>query len=375
MSTNDNLHTRTPAGIRDVAALAEVSTGTVSNTINHPERVHPRTRSAVERAIAELGFVPNQQARVLTGASSNVIGLVVLDVESPFYMEAAHAIERAVRESGHVVMLCNSEGEVAREAGLLTMLAAQRVRGVLLAPASSDDESDRYAELPGDLPVVLLDFEGGPGHCSISVDNVAGGRLAVQHLLDLGHSQIAFIGGPAGLRQFAQRARGAREAITEAGLDPETALLEVAVSGIGIPDGRRAVELLLESHVPDAIFCGNDMLAFGAYRGLVDAGYRVPDDVAIVGYDDIDFAKDWVVPLTSVRQPIDGLGSGAAQLLLEHSSRDDAHVHRQVVLQPELVIRRSTGQRTPDGAEPEAGSDTAAGAGGDTAAATGIREH
>src|SRR5690606_17729766 len=135
--------------------------GTVSNTLNHPERVHPRTRMLVQEAIRELGFVPNQQARVLTGAVSNVIGLVVLDVESPFYMETAHALERAVRESEHVVMLCNSEGDLSREDALLTMLAAQRVRGVLLAPATPERHADRYLDLPGELPVVLLDFDGG----------------------------------------------------------------------------------------------------------------------------------------------------------------------------------------------------------------------
>lgn len=348
MSTPDTATSKSPAGIRDVAALAQVSTGTVSNTINRPETVHPRTRAAVEKAIADLGFIPNQQARVLTGASSNVIGLVVLDVESPFYMEAAHVIERAVRESGHVVMLCNSEGDIARESGLLGMLAAQRVRGVLLAPASADDDDDRYKDLPGDLPVVLLDYDGGPEHCSISVDNVTGGRLAVEHLVELGHSRIAVVGGPTGLRQFADRAQGARDAIVAAGLDPEESLIEVSASGIGIQDGRRALELLLEDTVPDAIFCGNDMLAFGVYRGLVDAGYVVPDDVALVGYDDIDFARDWVVPLTSIRQPIEALGNGAAKLLIEHSARDDAHSHRQVVLPPELVVRRSTDLRAPE---------------------------
>ncbi|MGM7698081.1 LacI family DNA-binding transcriptional regulator [Microbacterium sp. A84] len=336
---------RAPVRLRDVARLADVSTGTVSNTINHPERVHPRTRVVVQDAIKQLGFVPNQQARILTGASSNVIGLVVLDVESPFYMEAAHAIERAVRESQHVVMLCNSEGELDRESELLRMLAAQRVRGVLLAPATPDENADRYLKTPSDLPVVLLDFEGGDALCSVSVDNVAGGRLAVQHLLDLGHKRIAFIGGAPNLRQFTQRALGARAAMRDAGLDPNEYLIEVSVSGLGIRDGQSAVDLLLENGMPEAIFCGNDMLAFGAYRGLVDAGYRVPDDIALVGYDDIDFAKDWVVPLTSIRQPIDELGHLAAQLLIEHSANDEHHVHRQVILPPELVVRRSTDRR------------------------------
>ncbi|HTN54718.1 MAG TPA: LacI family DNA-binding transcriptional regulator [Microbacterium sp.] len=334
-----------PVRLRDVALLADVSTGTVSNTINHPERVHPRTRVRVQQAIESLGFVPNQQARVLTGASSAVIGLVVLDVESPFYMEAAHAIERAVRESEHVVMLCNSEGELERESQLLRMLAAQRVRGVLLAPATPDAHADRYRRLPQNLPVVLLDFDGGADQCSVSVDNVAGGRLAIQHLLGLGHERITYIGGALNLRQFAQRSLGAREAMREAGLDPKEHLTEISVSGLGIRDGERAVELLLAGGVPDAIFCGNDMLAFGVYRGLVDAGYRVPEDIALVGYDDIDFAKDWVVPLTSIRQPIEDLGLLAAQLLLEHSAQDEQHVHRQLVLPPELVVRRSSGRR------------------------------
>ncbi|MCR2792298.1 LacI family transcriptional regulator [Microbacterium sp. zg.Y625] len=337
-----------PVRLRDVAERAAVSTGTVSNTINHPERVHPRTRAVVLDAIEALGFVPNQQARVLTGAASNIIGLVVLDVESPFYMETAHAIERAVRESGHVVMLCNSEGEPVRESELLTMLAAQRVRGVLLAPAAAEIGATWHRRLPQNLPVVLLDFPGGPKQCSVAVDNVAGGRLGVRHLLDLGHERIAFVGGSPSLRQFAQRSSGAREELAAAGLDPRRALVEVSTSGLGIRDGQRAVELLLQSDLPDAIFCGNDMLAFGVYRGLAAAGIRVPEDIALVGYDDIDFAKDWIVPLTSVRQPIDELGRRAAQLLIEHSSRDEAHEHRQLTLQPELVVRRSSDRRATD---------------------------
>ena len=333
---------RSSVSIRDVAALAGVSVGTVSNTINHPEMVRKRTRETVERAIAELGFVPNQQARVLTGASSQVIGLVVLDIMSPFFMEAASAVERVANEAGHVMILCDSENATDRQERLLTMLAAQRVRGVLLTPASAD--APLVSEWVGDrrLPVVYLDYLDSADSCSVSVDHVSGARLAVRHLLKLGHEQVAFVGGPTLLHQFAQRSRGAREALAEAGLDPATALVEESVAAIGIRDGMLAAERLLERGLPSAVFCGNDMLAFGVYRRLAQAGVRVPEDVALVGYDDITFAADWVVPLTSVRQPIYELGYRAANLLLEHSSGDPEHIHQQVVLSPALIVRASS---------------------------------
>ncbi|ROR72443.1 LacI family DNA-binding transcriptional regulator [Bogoriella caseilytica] len=331
--------------LRDVAERAGVSAGTVSNTLNHPDRVHARTQALVKEAIEALGYVPNQQARMLTGAASKVMGLVVLDVESPFYMETAQAIERSFRESGHFLMLCNSESDLDREAELLRMLAAQRVRGVLLAPATADADPHQYLDIARDLPVVLLDFDGGDTHCSVAVDNVDGGRLAARHLLRAGHRKLAFIGGPAQIRQFTERAAGARAELIDAGLDPEVHLVEIAASGIGIQDGHAAAEELLAVDPPEGVLCGNDMLAFGAYRAMTAAGLRIPQDVSIVGYDDINVAKDWIVPMTTVRQPIDELGRIAARLILEDSSDDAGHVHRHVRLRPELVIRRSTAAR------------------------------
>lgn len=332
-----------PASIKDVAALAGVSIGTVSNTVNHPELVHRRTREAVERAIRELRFVPNQQARVLTGVSSQVIGLVVLDVVSPFFMEIARSVERAASEADHVVILCNSDNSPDKEEKLLRMLAAQRVRGVLLTSARVSGGMDPEWLRSLRLPVVFLDYEFSSDDCSVAVDDVHGARLAVEHLLELGHRRIAFVGGPPHLRQMAQRTEGARSAILEAGLDPATALVEVGTSGIGMSDGAAGAEQLLQAGLPTGIFCGNDMMAFGVYRRLSRAGLRVPDDVALVGYDDIGFAEDWVVPLTSVRQPTDELGYRAAQLLFEHSAGDAGHRHQQIVLQPELVVRSSSG--------------------------------
>ncbi len=322
--------------IREVAERAGVSVGTVSNTLNHPERVSRATSAAVHEAVRELGFVPNQHARVLMGAPSNVIGLVVVDVLSPFFMEIAHAVERAARDAGHVVILCNSENEHDKEADLLQMLAAQRVRGALLSPAGGDEPS--IAGLHG-FPVVYLDYKETPESCSVSVDHVAGGYLAANHLLSLGHTKLAFVGGRPGLQQFALRARGMREAILAAGLDPADTLVEVHEAGIGLESGRDAAQRLLAEGLPSGICCGNDMIAFGVFRELRRRGVRIPEDVALVGYDDVEFAKSWIVPLTSVRQPTQEMGRRAAELLLEHATGDPNHGHQQIVLQPELIVR------------------------------------
>jgi LacI family transcriptional regulator len=329
--------------IRDVARLAGVSVGTVSNTINRPQRVRPATRQVVERAIAELGFVPNQHARALSGVSSQVIGLIVPDVVSPFFMGVARAVERAAGEAGHLVILCNSENDSAKEASLLRLLAAQRVRGALVTPAGAAPPGDA-----ADLPLVFLDHETTAADCSVSVDHVMGERLATRHLLDSGLGRLAFVGGPLRLRQMAQRAEGARAELRAAGLDPAESLVEIIMPGFGIQDGLGAAERLLAGGLPEGVLCGNDMLAFGVYRGLTRAGVRIPVDVALVGYDDIDFAADWIVPLTSVRQPTDELGYRAARLLLEHTGllpEGGRHEHRQVTLQPDLIVRHSSERR------------------------------
>lgn len=331
-----------PPSMKEVAALAGVSVGTVSNTINRPGMVRRHTREAVESAIEQLGFVPNQHARVLTGISSQVIGLVVLDVVNPFFMEVARAVERAASEAGHMVILCNSENLSENEDRLMRMLAAQRVRGVLLTPAGSSPSKQRERISNDRLPVVYLDYERSSEDCSVSVDDIHGARLAVEHLIKTGHERIAFVGGPKSLRQMAQRVQGARAAIIGAGLDPESSLITIHTPGIGIQDGIYAGTKLLEGSLPTGIICGNDMMAFGVYRSLNQTGLRAPNDFSLIGYDDVDFAADWVVPLTSVRQPIDELGYRAAKLLLEHSANDPGHIHQQVVLQPELIIRHST---------------------------------
>lgn len=322
----------------DVAMMAGVSIGTVSNTINHPARVSESTRETVWEAIRELGFVPNQLARVLTGAPSKVIGLIMLDVLSPFFTQLAHSVERAAREEGYAVLLGNSENSAERELELVSMLSSHRVHGALVTPAGgravqSQDEVS--------LPLVYLDNAGTAESCSVRVDHLAGGEMAAEHLLGLGHRRLAFVGGRPTLTQFEQRLEGARRALKRAGIAPENALIEVSGDGIGVDSGMQAAELLLGRGLPSAIMCGNDMLAFGVFKALTAAGLRVPDDVSLVGYDDIEFAANWIVPLTTIRQPTVEMGEQAAKLLIEHAEGNPDHRHRSVVMQPVLVVRDS----------------------------------
>lgn len=332
-----------PVGIREVAELAGVSPGTVSNALNRPERVASGTLEAVLAAVDALGFIPNQHARALTGAPTQLIGLIVLDLTSPFFMSLAQAVEAAARNAGYSMLLCNSENDADREAEQLRLLAAHRVTGAVVAPAHGKDPV--ATRLRDRVPLVLLDHDGGSDGCGVAVDHVAGARAATRHLLDLGHESLAFIAGTSDLRQFVQRAEGIRQELEASDLDPRTHLREVYVSDIGIEGGMEAAERLLAGDMPTAVLCGNDMLAFGVFRRLVRAGLKIPADVSLVGYDDIEFAADWIVPLTTVRQDTREMGRLAAELIIDHASAGAEHVHSRTVLTPQLVVRLSTGPR------------------------------
>ncbi|MEB8338561.1 LacI family DNA-binding transcriptional regulator [Streptomyces endophyticus] len=333
-------------GIKDVAREAGVSVGTVSNVINRPEAVADATRARVQAAIERLGYVRSESARQLRAGRSRIIGLLVLDMGNPFFVDVARGAERAARDTGLGVMVCNSAQSPAEEADYLSLFAEQRVRGVLLTPAEATGPTVE-AFRRHDIPFVLVDrVAEGATECSVSVDDVNGGALAVRHLIDAGHRSIAYVSGPRTLNQVEDRRQGALRALKEAGL-PASALRELPTERLDVAAGRDAgARLLGLTERPTAVFCANDLLALGVLQSLYAAGVRVPDDIAIVGYDDIEFAAAAAVPLTSVRQPAVHMGALAADLLLEEiEAADDpgrAHEHRRVVLQPELVVRGSS---------------------------------
>lgn len=333
--------------VRDVADRAGVSVGTVSNVLNNPALVAEATRQRVLEAIADLGFVRNESARQLRAGRSRTVGLVVLDVANPFFTDVARGVEDLASECGAAVILCNSDDDAAKEARYLDLLEQQRVQGVLITPVRGID--DRLQGLRGrGTPVVLLDRRAPHlDQCSVAVDDELGGRLALEHLVDMGHTRIVFVGGPPSIQQVCDRLLGARQAAEELLGDPD-AVAVAPTESLNVASGRAAGRAVLEtsaSRRPTAVFCANDLLALGVLQEMTRSGVRVPMDMAIVGYDDIEFASAAAVPLSSVRQPRRQLGRAAAELLFEEASGSPDHAHQQLVFSPTMVVRESSSVR------------------------------
>src|SRR3954451_17298266 len=336
---------RSPS-VKDVAAAAGVSLGTVSNVLNRPERVSAATRERVERAMADLGFVRNESARSLRAGQSRTLAYVMLDAGNPFFSDVAQGIELAAEDTGLSLFICNSDNRASREATHLTHLQQQRVQGILITPVDPDAEALDAIARHG-TPLVIVDRpRRREDFCSVAVDDVFGGRLAVEHLVDKGHTRVAFIGGPDSIGQGRERLQGAREVWGELGL-PEDDLIHLPTGALTVGEGRSAGERLAglpARRRPTAAFCGNDLLALGLLQQSISSGQRVPEDLAIVGFDDIEFAAAAAVPLTSVRQPRQELGRTAARLVLDEAT-NPRHTHEQATFIPELVARASTAHR------------------------------
>ena len=329
--------------IRDVAARAGVSVGTVSNVLNDRGSVNEATVAAVRGAIRSLGYVRNDAARQLRAGRSRGIGLVVLDVANPFFAAVARGAESRAAEGGRMILLASSEQDTDRENAYLELFLEQRLSGVLISP-TGDSHSALHRLRDAGVPVVVVDggAEDGSTLPSVSVDDVEGGHLAVAPLLERGRRRIVFVGGPLSTRQVADRLEGARRAIAEV---PDAQLDVVTRGDLTVLEGRAAGEQIRERRLlPDAVFAANDLLAVGILQALTMTGnVRVPEDVALVGYDDIDFASATVVPLTSVRQPAEMMGRTAVDLILRYGEGTLSGQDAAVRFRPELVVRASSG--------------------------------
>ena len=330
-----------PASIRDVAAEAGVSVGTVSNALNDPSRVAPATLERITAAIAKLGFVRNDAARQLRAGKSKAVGLIVLDGANPFFAELALGAERRADEFGLSVLVANADEDPERERILLNLFEEQRVLGVLISPLVVELEPLRKLRERG-TPVVLVDLTSeDKSFSSVSVDDEAGGKVVVEHLAAGGAKHIAFAGGPLIRDQLAARLSGAREAADTA----KVPLTVIETTAMTVEEGRLVGDRLLAmpaSERPDAVFAANDLLALGIMQAIIiDGRLNIPNEIAIVGYDDIAYSSTAIVPLSSVRQSPAVIGARALELLYaEAENQPDAIA--QIVIQPELVVRASS---------------------------------
>lgn len=330
--------------IRDVAVSAGVSVGTVSNVLNRPETVSADSAERVLKAIQDLGYVRNDAARKLRNGVSTTVGFVVLNGQNPFFTDVVRGAEDEASRHGIAVLYGNTDEDSDRERMYLDLFEEQQVRGVLISPYG--DILPRLERLRArGIRAVLVDrFGGNSRFSSVSVDSVAGGRLAVDHLISIGRRRIAFVGGPLDMRQVTDRLAGARAAAENA-LDA-VELEVLATAAMTVEEGVAAGAKLLarpRREWPDALFAANDLIALGLLQSLVlDGRMLVPEDIALIGFDDISFAAAAAVPISSIRQPSRMIGRTALRILLEEA--DDADlIPRQTSFPPELVVRRSTG--------------------------------
>lgn len=328
------------ATIKDVARRAEVSTSTVSHVLNNTRFVSPEITLRVEQAIKELHYTPSALARSLKVKETRTLGMLVTSSANPFFAEVVQGVEQRCFELGYSLALCNTQGDKARLNSSIEMLLQKRVDGIILMCTQVELGAAIFSRYPN-VPLVLADW-GPPDIAAdlIQDGGLQGGQLATEYLIGLGHSQIACITGPMGRRAADERLAGFNAAMASAGLRVRPQWI---VSGdFELAGGNSAMSRLLAlAHRPTAVFIANDMMAMGALRALADAKVAVPEQMSIVGYDNIELAHYLVPALTSVEQPKAGMGALAVDTLLTRIKNPDSS-RRILTLTPELIIRDSS---------------------------------
>jgi LacI family transcriptional regulator len=328
--------------LKDVAARAGVSFTTVSHVLRGTRRVSDETRALVEEAVAALGYLPSAAARSLKTRESRILGVIVPNVINPFFAELTRGIEEQGRRSGYAVFLCNSDDDPQLEASYWQTLMEHRADGLLLVSTSINAMTKlKTAMLQNHVPIVMIDqaIEQLPADV-VRLDNEAGARLAVEHLLALGHRRIACLSGPELVEVNRSRVVGWRRTLQAAGIEPDSDWL--VAGGFDGASGHRAAHALLSQSPPfSAIFVCNDVMALGTMRAAAELDRSIPRDLSVVGFDGIDIGAYASPPLTTVGHPIRDWGARAATLLIERIGARDLPL-RDIVLKPRLMLRQST---------------------------------
>lgn len=326
--------------IHDVARSAGLSVATVSRVLNGKGPVREETRVLVEDAVARLRYVPHGAARSLITKKTRTIGVVLPDIHGEFFSEVIRGLDLTARRHGYHILVSGSHSD-KRETGEVLRAMRGRVDGVVVMSPTIAPEEVR-ANLPESFPVVLLNATGAPDVDSISIDNRGGAAAMVRHLLALGHRRIAFLRGPSGNRDAEERRRGFLDAIHDPGISPGS--VQELPGDFTEESGARAGEALAASDPrPTAVFSSNDAMAIGCLASLRAAGLRVPEEVALAGFDDIPVGRYVSPPLSTVHVGIDALGTRAMERLLDALRRGHGHRTIHETLPTALVIRGSCG--------------------------------
>ncbi|MBI1881811.1 MAG: LacI family DNA-binding transcriptional regulator [Chloroflexi bacterium] len=329
--------------IKDIAKEMNISYSTVSRALNNSPRIKSETRQQIQRKATEMGYLPSAVARSLVTRRTNTMGVIVTKITDLFFAEVIQGIEETALNYGYNVILTNSDGVPEHELAAIQNLRERRVDGIILVAACASKESkERLFSSPVvATPIVIINnvHQEHVGY-SVETDNVGGGQIATQHLLDLGHRRVAYIAGPTNEWDGVERQQGYEQAHQATGLSVDPALI---VRGNNRPDGGLATmqQLLALPSPPTAVFCYNDATALGAMRAAHAAGWRIPQDVSIVGFDDIALASFFEPPLTTIAQAKQEMGGKAVQMVLDLLASE--RVVENTVLPSQLILRESTG--------------------------------
>jgi len=328
--------------IKDIAARAGISYATVSRALNGKYGVSQATREKVMALAEEMGYRPNAIAQGLVNRSTKTVGLIIPDITSPFFPRVALGVEDTMMNAGFSVFLCNTNWDLEREKNALVQLCQKQVDGILLSTiaAHSNEIEDIVSR---QLPLVYLSsYPEGTEKSYVRLDNIKGADMAVSHLLSRGRRKIAFVGSSQEPHSLEDRLVGYRKALSRADLpvDDDYIILGEFQEQSGYMLIR---ELLERGIVPDGVFAENDLIAMGVVQGALDSGYRVPEDMSVIGFDDIPIASHREIQLSTIHQPKYRIGQYAAEIMLHQMDRDpeERDVERKT-LQPELIVRRSS---------------------------------
>lgn len=324
------------ATIKDVAKYAGVSTSTVSYVLNNNKPLKAETRRRVMEAVEVLGYRPNLIARSLKTRKTATIGVIVPDIANAFFTEIIRAIEDVSEKNNHSLILCNTYENSEKEERYLTILLNREIDGLIFVGTGKNPRI--LSDIKG-IPIVVVDRRLGDSYPSVMVDNEKGGYIATSHLLKRKREEVLFLSGPLSINTYFERLTGYLRALKDADFARNELLIhECEASYDG---GQRAMEEILDHRIQfGSIFAANDLIALGAYNSLMKKGIRIPENMLLIGFDDIPTAHIITPGLTTIRQPAYGIGTNAAEILYSHLLHSPKKIEH-IVLEPELVIRET----------------------------------